>query len=244
MSSDSSSAKTPDAPINTLPRAPWGPGIAIAGIVVAYIVSLMAASLVMWLGVGASNSGEQKAIENLILTIASSSGFLFVLWRILRSRKLSFAHLGFRRWRSGDTAWLVRGILIYFPLLMVTLWVASHIPGFDANQVQDVGYNNVSGLGLLLAFAGLVVLPPLAEEMAFRGFLYRGLSSRWPRVIAAVVASALFGLVHLQWNVAIDTFLLSMVLIYLFERTQNLWVCVALHAVKNFIAFYYLFILT
>lgn len=244
MSSDSSSVDAPGVHVKYLPRVSWGPGTALIGIVLAYLASLMTASLVMWLALDITTTSGQGAMENLILTIASSGGFLLVLWRILRSRKLSFAHLGFRRWQSSDNGWLVRGALIYFPLLLVALWVASLIPGFDINQAQDVGYENVAGFGLLLAFVGLVVLPPLAEEMTFRGFLYRGLSSRWPRVVAAVLTSALFGLVHLQWNVAVDTFLLSMVLIYLFERTQNLWVCVALHAVKNFIAFYYLFILS
>jgi hypothetical protein len=127
-------------------------------------------------------------------------------------------------------------------LLVVILSLASHIPGFNANQSQNIGYQGIAGTQLILAFVGLVVLPPLAEEMLFRGFLYRGLASRWPKVVAALVTSGLFGLVHFQWNVSIDVFVLSLVMIALYEKTENLWVCVGLHAIKNSLAFLTLFV--
>ena len=61
---------------------------------------------------------------------------------------------------------------------------------------------------------------------------------------AAIFTSGTFGLVHGQWNVAIDTFVLSMVMIALYEKTKNLWACVFLHGLKNFVAFLALFVLT
>ena len=41
---------------------------------------------------------------------------------------------------------------------------------------------------------------------------------------------------------AIDTFVLSLFLVGLRERTRGIWAGMVLHASKNFIAFYYLFI--
>jgi len=95
---------------------------------------------------------------------------------------------------------------------------------------------------LVLAFIGLVVLPPIAEEMLFRGFLYRGLAKRLPKILSALITSGLFALLHFQWNVSLDVFVLSLVLIALYEKTKNLWVCVGLHAIKNGIAFLALFV--
>lgn len=59
---------------------------------------------------------------------------------------------------------------------------------------------------------------------------------------AAIFTSGTFGLVHGQWNVAIDTFVLSMVMIFLYEKTKNLWACVFLHGLKNLVAFLALFV--
>jgi membrane protease YdiL (CAAX protease family) len=46
----------------------------------------------------------------------------------------------------------------------------------------------------------------------------------------------------LQWNVAADTFALSLVLCTLRQITGNIWAGVLLHMIKNGIAYYFLFI--
>ncbi len=70
------------------------------------------------------------------------------------------------------------------------------------------------------------------------------LAKRSVILAAAVFTSGTFGLVHGQWNVAIDTFILSMVMIALYEKTKNLWACIFLHGLKNLVAFLALFVLT
>jgi membrane protease YdiL (CAAX protease family) len=61
----------------------------------------------------------------------------------------------------------------------------------------------------------------------------------------------LFAAAHLQWGsgapllwvAAIDTFVLSMVLSTLREKTGSLWSAIGLHAIKNGVAFTLLFVL-
>lgn len=117
------------------------------------------------------------------------------------------------------------------------------IPGFSSYQTQNVGFSGVAGgTQLVIVFVALVVLAPIAEELIFRGYLFgnarEGLSF-WP---AAILTSVLFGVVHGQWNVGLDTFALSMALCYLRERTGSIWAGVGLHAMKNALAFTLLFI--
>ena len=59
---------------------------------------------------------------------------------------------------------------------------------------------------------------------------------------AIIITSLLFALVHFQWNVALDTFALSIVLCLLRLVTKSLWAPILLHAMKNGLAFYLLFI--
>jgi abortive infection protein len=88
------------------------------------------------------------------------------------------------------------------------------------------------------------VLTPLFEELIFRGFLYGKLRIRAvPWWLSAVVVSALFGLAHMQWNVAIDVFCLSMVACALREVTGSIWAGTLLHIIKNMIAFIIKFVI-
>jgi len=229
-------------------RTGWGPISAIIVSLVAYFVS-QAALVAAIIPVALVNKNtDLEALFNdspwinLALTGISSVILLAVLWLFLRSRKQSFNDLGFRRIKMVEFGWLGLATISYIVLLAVGMTLASNIPGFNAEQAQDIGYKSVVGWQLGLAFVGLVILPPLAEEMMFRGFLYKGLASHWPKLIAALITSLLFGLVHFQWNVGVDVFILSLVLIALYEKTQNLWMCVFLHAIKNGMAFLALFV--
>lgn len=67
---------------------------------------------------------------------------------------------------------------------------------------------------------------------------------------AAIVTSLIFAVGHLAessqgplYVAAIDTFVLSLVLIYLREKTGRLWASIGLHAIKNAIAFVTVFVL-
>jgi membrane protease YdiL (CAAX protease family) len=72
--------------------------------------------------------------------------------------------------------------------------------------------------------------------------LYGKLKNRVPAVVAAIVTSLLFGLAHFQWNVAIDVFILSLILCALRSLTGSIWAGVLVHVIKNSLAYYLLFV--
>ncbi len=140
----------------------------------------------------------------------------------------------------------------YVLFIAVVAIVGVLIPSLNISQKQELGFDSVHGqLSLILTFVGLVVVPPLAEEIAMRGFLYTGLRQWMPKIVAALIVSGLFGAAHLAeggdagplWVGAIDTFMLSLVLVFLREKTGNLWAGITLHAIKNGVAFVSLYIL-
>ncbi len=113
---------------------------------------------------------------------------------------------------------------------------------------QSIGFDRaLQGASLIPAFLTLVVLAPLIEELLFRGFLYQRLSKLTGVVSAAAVTSILFGLAHIRgadWQVlvAMDTALLSVFMIIALERTKTLLAPIIMHAIKNALAFYVLFL--
>jgi membrane protease YdiL (CAAX protease family) len=90
------------------------------------------------------------------------------------------------------------------------------------------------GFLLLLATAGLLV--PAAEELAFRGVLYPWLRGRMGVQAAILVTGFLFGICHVQPDLALRAAVLGMVLALIRERSGSLWPCIAAHAVNNSLA--------
>lgn len=152
----------------------------------------------------------------------------------------------------GTTAWpkikyigfSLAGYVVYFILTaLLALAAKSLFPGFNADQVQQTGFKDLSGsFEYILAFLGLVIIPPIVEEMLFRGYLFTQIRRRVNFWWTAFVVSLVFGLAHQQLNIGLDVFALSLVLCYLREKTGTIWAGVLLHMIKNGVAFTVLFL--
>jgi hypothetical protein len=80
----------------------------------------------------------------------------------------------------------------------VLLYATGHdlVPPFQVEAYQsakDAGWL----LGLMLA---IVVVAPVGEELAFRGFLYRGLARPGWEIQAIVIIALLWALLHIQYD--------------------------------------------
>jgi membrane protease YdiL (CAAX protease family) len=163
----------------------------------------------------------------------------------VRKYKTNRQELGLTRLPSWlDLALAPAGFIIYMlATVAITSVVSQIVPGFDLNQAQETGFGNIAyRYEFVLAFITLVVLAPIAEEVLFRGYLYGKLRKYAPAWVAILLTSALFGVVHGQWNVGLDVFALSLVLCTLREITGSVSAGIVLHMMKNALAFYILFI--
>lgn len=136
------------------------------------------------------------------------------------------------------------GMIIYliFSSILIILF-QKIIPNFDIDQVQNIGFKQLnSQFEYLLAFSTLVVIAPVAEEVLFRGYLFGKLKNKYPVWISIIITSLLFGYLHGNLNVMIDTFALSVILCILRVITGSIWPSILLHMLKNGVAFYILFI--
>ena len=156
------------------------------------------------------------------------------------------AELGVQRGLNWlDIAIALAGVVTYFVLSAVLIAIAAELlPWFELNQAQETGITAPQrGLELALVFVLFVVVAPCVEELLFRGYLYGKFRANGvPIWLAAIVSSALFGAAHGQWNVAIDTFALGMVMVLAREVSGALWPAILMHMMKNGLAFYLLFV--
>lgn len=133
------------------------------------------------------------------------------------------------------------GLYFLFSFLLIAL--AQFIPGFDTEQEQSIGFEQLgSQLEYFMAFTALVILAPIIEEAIFRGFLFSQLRKNLNFWWTTLVVSLVFGLVHLQWNVGVDVFALSVILCFIREKTGSIWAGVVIHMLKNALAFSILFL--
>jgi membrane protease YdiL (CAAX protease family) len=94
------------------------------------------------------------------------------------------------------------GIVSFLPYLITSggiIWLlASVFPSFNADQQQDIGFNNPSGaFQLTLSFLALAVFTPIAEEVLARGLLYSSFRKIMPAVFAAISSGLIFAGAHL-----------------------------------------------
>ncbi len=175
---------------------------------------------------------------------------LWLVYLFLKPRQASFRLLGLDKPKLAYAEYALAAFAVYFVLYLVGLAIAKAlVPSLNLEQKQELGFNaGARGVELLPVFISLVVLPPLVEEIVARGFLFGGLRTKLPFAGAAIITSALFAGAHLGeassgllWVAAVDTFILSLVLCYLREKTGSLWPGIGLHGLKNALAFIILF---
>jgi|GEM_PF-319533 len=197
---------------------------------------------------GSKNILDQSAAAQFFYILLAEGLAVGLVLLILRRRKLGLGTIGLGRrpaWR--DLKWAALGSVVFYGLLIIaTVILTLVIPGFNTNAPQDVGFNVLSTpMDRVIAFVALVIIPPLGEETLMRGYLYSGLRSRlkfWP---ALIITSLLFGAAHLStgvsgalWAAGVDTFILSVILVYLREKTAALYAPIMVHGLNNLVAFF------
>jgi uncharacterized protein len=130
---------------------------------------------------------------------------------------------------------VLTGVLIAFDLLTYAL---GHdlIPRF----MIDAYTSAKTPAAVALLFIAIVIVAPVCEEVAFRGFLFRGWSeSRLGVAGTLVLTSAAWALMHVQYNwfVIGQIFLLGLLFGWLRWASGSTLLTITLHVIANLTAF-------
>ena len=238
----------------------WGPISGILWVFLIYLVPQIIVGLIIsiypvikhWNNARAQSWIDNATSAQFVYTLLVEAVSVLIVWSLIRYYKSSWKFIGLMWPKLKDIFYALSGFVTYFIVYAILIDATTRlIPSLNINQQQSIGFNNATTVAeLLMAFASLVILPPIAEEIIFRGFLYQGLRRKWSFRTATVITSVLFATPHLLegaggllWVGAIDTFVLSIILCYLREKTGRLAASMGVHALKNGVAFIALFIL-
>ncbi len=114
---------------------------------------------------------------------------------------------------------------------------------YSYGPAQELFFSLESRASLLILSFQAVVLAPLAEELFFRGFIYKLVRSRYAFSAAAVLTSVFFAVIHRSPYQILPLFFISMLLCYTYEKTQNIIAPIILHSLNNLVALSFLLIL-
>ncbi len=230
-------------------NVPWNPREAVNVFITSWLLVpvVLAISLRVLASQWGVAQGWVQAFANgdltasFIFSLATSLLGLGVVAYYLRKHEAGWHDVGLRKFRLGQAlAYLVITVgifLVSIPILFAIVKIL--IPGFNADQAQTNEFTQpgTATSAIQLSFLALVIIPPIVEEVIFRGFIFPAMSKRWGVVIGAVLTSLLFGFAHLQANVGVYTIVLSLILCLMYVRLRSIIPGIALHMLNNYLAF-------
>jgi len=217
----------------------------LGGLVLAQVLAGLLLALLNILGVKFSGVNE-SVLNTTIAAVIYVFTLLLVVglpWWVKKYRTTA-KELGLAEFpKFSDFLWAPIGFFAYMILSYILTLIGMATPFYDKTSVQDVGFTNLThNYEYILAFLTLVVIAPVAEEVLFRGYLLGKLRKNVSLIVSILITSLLFAIVHLNFNVGVDVFALSIILCLLRIKTDSLWPAIFLHMIKNGLAFYFLFI--
>ena len=238
-------APPPDPPelpegVDPGPRWPWW--YALAGFFTAILGALVIGGLIGAIAVAAGGDLEESTptvaiVGTLVQDVIFVGTAIAFASFTLRPRAW---HFGFRRTRFWwAVLWAFVGLVTFYLVSVVYSLLLTGL-GLEQEQttLEDLGVDE-GRVALVSGAILVIVVAPLVEELFFRGFLYRSLRSSLPVWAAALIAGAVFGLVHV-FTGAIAVPLLAffgIVLCLVYEQTGSLYPVIAMHALVNMLAF-------
>lgn len=179
-------------------------------------------------------------IRQVILSAVCFQGATIVLvWRFVREHGLGWVEaFGLNRFWLRAAVFGMTGMVIFLP-------VAAILQHFSFNLLERWNINPAlqpavqalqsagQGWGLAVFALVTVVIAPLGEELLFRGVLYPAIKRAGFPKLAAWGSSTLFAVIHLNLAIFLPLLLLALLLVWLYEQTDNLIAPLAAHAFFN-----------
>lgn len=219
------------------PARPWGVWMSLAWASLALAVGLLTTDAVA-IGLSRANVAEPSSMFRNGHPVGA---LLYVLATVVTVTILVFAVRPLR-WSATAYLGLMRphGHFVLYTLVwsvLPVLLVASHSMQFDLGELHPHGLDRARIMNeLIINSVLLVIAAPVAEEIIFRGFLYRGLSESRLGVVGAIVVTALiWTLLHYGKSTAgmIDTLLCGLAWGWLRWHTGSTWPAIVCHVAYN-----------
>lgn len=182
-------------------------------------------------------SGDRLPMKVLVISqLSKAVALLGVLWLLgLALKGLDLGAVGLRPATKG---WLMAGVVAGvlftatgFVLVKALIGLA---PAWSSMTQAPFHFGPATSWRAGAAFVVMTLMvTPFAEEVFFRGFLYKWMKGHRPVWLAALVSSIIFGASHIVPHQAVNAAVMGLALIWLYEKSGSIWPAILAHAVNN-----------
>lgn len=215
---------------------PWSlrdVGLAIIVVIVALVISTAILGAMY-----ANRANSPSTLDILLVAALLSLLMLGLAWAFtIVKYGTGWKELGFVP-VSGLRDFGLSAVAIIASLAFTGLYkITTEAIGIDALTLPEVPDVFVGkGLGFLGSVMVLAVLGPFAEEVFFRGFIYRTLRKKYAPFIAILLSSVIFAVLHGEPGLLIPISFTGIALAWLYERTGSIWPPLTAHVTQNLLA--------
>lgn len=221
---------------------PWGPTLDKSAVLIFLVVSAIFSSQIIgeYMG-GKINYTSQRLLLGLLLNLLLEITTIILVITFIYPRYIRFSlqskHLytSFRIYTALIVILLAIQILTEIILKSFNISPEPTLVVFLLTQLKNP-------FVLILLITQIIISGPIAEELFFRGFIFRLLRSKQNFWIASIISSAIFALLHQNAYNFIPLLLLSIYLSYIYEKTDSISYPILLHALHNFLNVILLFV--
>lgn len=221
----------------------WSAPFSALGVVM--VCAVMSVSLFVWQLVGLvlfipwANQGEMSVFEASQngIVVASSVIFTAFMMSITALAWVKLKRLSVRQYFAmtafvPKAFWVGLGLLLAFMMgsELISVWLSRDPMLFMEVLVESAPW--------WLIVAAVVVVAPIYEEVVFRGLIWRSIADRFGNGWAMWISSALFALIHLQYDMFEMglIFVLALIFAYIRQTSGSLILPIILHMINNGLA--------
>ena len=188
-----------------------------------FVLSILCSSVMLGLmnsGINVPDWIQYVLSEGIVLIIA-------IIYMII-NRIDPFTDLGYRKIGFTDA---VLSLVAGYCMRPMVLFISNISMFFSTNYLEE-GTNTLLTYPFLMQVILMAVIPPLVEELVFRGIFF-GTYRKAGLCGAAIMSGLIFACFHLNINQALYAFAIGIVFAYMVEATGSLWSSVIAHFAIN-----------
>lgn len=122
-------------------------------------------------------------------------------------------------------------VAVYGMALLISFAVSTAFPEAEKDFESIMG--SATGGNPVIAFLTVVILAPVAEEMAVRGIVMKSLAKYMPVTGVIIVQAVLFGIYHMNLMQAFYVLPLALLLGYTAYHFDSIIPCICIHMLNN-----------
>lgn len=231
-----------------MPLRPWAIGWINFGIFICGLIgAIFFIQSILWAIYGLLPLENSDAAWGMVLgAFALQSAFLISYYYCRRyfpmlfkgnlsSRQLSPGHAFFTALPFFIRTLPLIGILAFLWNSLLN-WMVDNawIDSFEPQEAVLIFTSGQSPVALALLAFFAVIVAPIAEEVIFRGCIYRFLKSKLRPHAAMLISAVVFGFIHGNLMAFVPLTFVGFLLAYEYEKERNLLVPIFYHGIFNF----------